>query len=549
MDFLDMRTVMFSHLLIDLVCTFVVIALWLQNRRRFQGTGLWAINFILQTSGITLILLRGVIPDSFSVILANMLIVGGMLLGYLGLARFTEQRPVQAHNYIIFAAYGGILYYFTYVIPDTFARIILFSAILLAYSLQYAWLTLLGVGREKRAITRPVGLIFCCYCLVSSTRMIGQLALPRLESDFLHSGYVDTLFVIAYQLLFVLFTYSLSFMINKRLYLDLQKQEEKFAKAFHSSPYAVALSRLSDGTLFEVNAGFEDISGYRAAEVVGKTTIDLGLWADENDRMAVTEKLSRNTRVRDVEIQFRKKTGDAVIGLLSAETIMVDGRPSLLSSISDITERKKSEEKIRALLAEKELILVEVHHRVKNNLSAIFSLLNLQASSHGDRVAAGVLHDAANRVRSMMVLYDKLYKSEDVTEIPLNRYLPPLVHEIIDIFPAKAAVRIETDVGEITVGAKTASTLGIIINELVTNAMKYAVGDRENALLQLSATERNGTVLIEFGDDGPGLPESVTIENSTGFGMQLVGMLVHQLGGSVRIERQGGTRFMIEFRE
>lgn len=549
MDFLDMRTVMFSHLLIDLVCTFVVIALWLQNRRRFQGTGLWAINFILQTSGITLILLRGVIPDSFSVILANMLIVGGMLLGYLGLARFTEQRPVQAHNYIIFAAYGGILYYFTYVIPDTFARIILFSAILLAYSLQYAWLTLLGVGREKRAITLPVGLIFCGYCLVNATRMIGQLALPRLESDFLHSGYVDTLFVIAYQLLFVLFTYSLSFMINKRLYLDLQTQEEKFAKAFHSSPYAVALSRLSDGTLFEVNAGFEDISGYRAAEVVGKTTIDLGLWADENDRMAVTEKLSRNTRVRDVEIQFRKKTGDAVIGLLSAETIMVDGRPSLLSSISDITERKKSEEKIRALLAEKELILVEVHHRVKNNLSAIFSLLNLQASSHGDRVAAGVLHDAANRVRSMMVLYDKLYKSEDVTEIPLNRYLPPLVHEIIDIFPAKAAVRIETDVGEITVGAKTASTLGIIINELVTNAMKYAVGDRENALLQLSATERNGTVLIEFGDDGPGLPESVTIENSTGFGMQLVGMLVHQLGGSVRIERQGGTRFMIEFRE
>lgn len=148
-----------------------------------------------------------------------------------------------------------------------------------------------------------------------------------------------------------------------------------------------------------------------------------------------------------------------------------------------------------------------------------------------------------------MVLYDKLYKSEDVTEIPLNRYLPPLVHEIIDIFPAKAAVRIETDVGEITVGAKTASTLGIIINELVTNAMKYAVGERENALLQLSATERNGAVLIEFGDDGPGLPESVTIENSTGFGMQLVGMLVHQLGGSVRIERQGGTRFMIEFRE
>ncbi len=129
-----------------------------------------------------------------------------MLLGYLGLARFTDKGRSRRITISFSPHIGGILYYFTYVIPDTFTRIISFSAILLAYSLQYAWLTLLGVEREKRAITLPVGLIFCGYCLVNATRIIGQLALPRLESDFLHSGYVDTLFVIAYQLLFVLFT-------------------------------------------------------------------------------------------------------------------------------------------------------------------------------------------------------------------------------------------------------------------------------------------------------------------------------------------------------
>ena len=205
------------------------------------------------------------------------------------------------------------------------------------------------------------------------------------------SGHIDALYIIAYQLLFVLFTYSLSFMINKRLYLDLQTQEEKFAKAFHSSPYAVALSSFSDGRLFEVNTGFEELTGYPAAEALGKTTIELGLWADENDRAAITGELSRNSRVRDIEINFRKKSGEAVTGLLSAEAIMVDGRRALLSSISDITERKRNEERIRALLAEKELILVEVHHRIKNNLN-YHSLLSLQAwRTTIHRVA--VLHD------------------------------------------------------------------------------------------------------------------------------------------------------------
>lgn len=549
MDFLDMRTVMFSHLLVDLICTLVVTLLWIQNRGRFNGTGLWAVDFAFQTSGVILIMLRGVIPDLFSIILANTLIVAGMLLGYLGVSRFTEHRAPQAHNYIILAAFPVLFYFFTFVTPDTSMRIIVFTLVLLIFSLQYAWLTLRGVDRVKRPITLPVGLVFCAYCAVSTARIIVQIKFDQVDSDFFKPGHLDALYIIAYQLLFVLFTYSLSFMINKRLYLDLQTQEEKFAKAFHSSPYAVALSSFSDGRLFEVNTGFEEITGYTAAEAIGKTSIELGLWADENDRMAVTEGLSRDSRVRDVEINFQKRSGEAVTGLLSAEAVMVDGRRALLSSISDITERKRNEERIRALLAEKELILVEVHHRIKNNLNTIYSLLNLQASAHNDPSASAVLHDAAHRVRSMMLLYDKLYRAEHVTEISARTYLPPLVGETVAIFPSGGSVRVEADVEDFTIKAKTASTLGIILNELVTNAIKYAVGDRKDAVLRLTAARNAETITIVFEDNGPGIPESISIENPTGFGMRLVDMLVRQLGGTVRIVRSDGTRFIVEFRE
>jgi PAS domain S-box-containing protein len=306
---------------------------------------------------------------------------------------------------------------------------------------------------------------------------------------------------------------------------------------------------MSDGRIIEVNAGFENLTGFTAREVQDKSTLDLNIWADAADRAAVVEEISKNSSLQGIELNFLKKSGEHVTGFFSAETITINNQTALLASISDITERKRTEERVKALLAEKELILIEVHHRVKNNLNAIYSLLNLQAAEHGDSSAAGALHDAAGRVRSMMMLYDKLYRSEIVTEISIDTYFPPLIDEIVGLFPGEAKPKVETAIDLIVLKAKTVSTLGIILNELITNAMKYAVRDRRDAALRLSAAGRDGTISISFEDNGPGIPESVTVENSSGFGMRLVDMLVKQMGGTVRIERHDGTRFIIKFRE
>jgi len=219
----------------------------------------------------------------------------------------------------------------------------------------------------------------------------------------------------------------------------------------------------------------------------------------------------------------------------------------VIESIRDITEQKRAEEKIRNLLREKELILKEVHHRVKNNMNTIFGLLTLQAAAQENQASRNILNDASGRVRSMMVLYDKLYRAENESAVSMKEYLPALVNEIASIFPQKALVKIETRVDDIVLNANLLSPLGIIINELITNSMKYAFAERNNGIITIIASKKEDGVSIIFEDDGSGIPEHVTFENSTGFGLQLIKMLVQQIGGSIAIERTCSSRFIIEF--
>jgi PAS domain S-box-containing protein len=136
-------------------------------------------------------------------------------------------------------------------------------------------------------------------------------------------------------------------MVNKRLLGEVKIQEEKFAKAFHSSPYAITLTRLSDGQIIEVNDSFLNIAGYRYEEVAGKTTVDLHLWDKEEDRVAAVEELSKSGKVQGREFQYRKKSGEKITGLFSAEIIPIHNQEFVLSSISDITKRKRAEEALR----------------------------------------------------------------------------------------------------------------------------------------------------------------------------------------------------------
>jgi len=214
---------------------------------------------------------------------------------------------------------------------------------------------------------------------------------------------------------------------------------------------------------------------------------------------------------------------------------------------NDITERKISEQKIESLLAEKELILHEVHHRMKNNMNIVYGLLRRQSNSLSDSSAKEVLEDAAGRIFSMMHLYDSLFQSETITELSIKTYLTHLINSIINIFPTAKSVKLVFDIDNIILKAKKLFYIGILINEIITNIMKFAFAGCDDCLIKIQIKERNNQILIMIEDNGCGIPESIEIKKSAGFGMHLVGILAEQLNGIIKIERENGSRFILEF--
>jgi len=289
--------------------------------------------------------------------------------------------------------------------------------------------------------------------------------------------------------------------------------------------------------------------GYDRDEAIGKRTIDLNVWENEKDRDAVVELLSKNRSVKGMDTRFRKKNGEFMVGNISADVIMINGEECLISCIGDVTERTRAEEKVRKLLSEKELLLKEVHHRIKNNMYSISRLLAMHAGAAKEPEAVKAIRDAVSRVQSVMVLYEKLYKSVEYNEASVRDYLPALVNDIVGIFVHSGSVEVVNEVDDFILDAKKLQTLGIIINELITNTMKYAFAGRDYGTIRIGASLNNDIVSVTVQDNGIGLPESVSFEHSTGFGFMLVGFLMEQLNGTISIEREQGTTITFSFRK
>ncbi len=216
-------------------------------------------------------------------------------------------------------------------------------------------------------------------------------------------------------------------------------------------------------------------------------------------------------------------------------------------SLSEAIEHRQREEKIRYLLKEKELILKEVHHRIKNNMGTIISLLSLQSGNIESPEAVEALETAINRIHSMLILYDKLYKGTDFQSLSVRDYLTTLTKEIVDNFDTNNSIKVETEIEEFELNSQTIFNLGIITNELITNSMKYAFPQGQTGKITVSASINNNHITISIGDDGTGIPESVNIETSEGFGFILVNMLSEQLRANIQIERKNGTKFIFTF--
>ncbi len=270
---------------------------------------------------------------------------------------------------------------------------------------------------------------------------------------------------------------------------------------------------------------------------------------DDLDRLIKEEEYAVKTvSTFKTEYRIRGSSGSiSWISLVAIPKLFGDGLICFDGIGFDITEMKNAEQKIQSLLAEKELILKEVHHRMKNYMNNISGLISLQIEETMDPVTITALEDVGRRVSSMRLLYNKLYQSADYNHMAVNNYIPSLVDEILANFPNSCKVRINKEIDDFVLDAKRLQSLGIMINELLTNIMKYAFNERDDGIINISMKVNDNSVSLIIQDNGIGIPLSINFENSTGFGMQLVSMLTKQIGGSIRIEREKGTRFILEF--
>lgn len=214
--------------------------------------------------------------------------------------------------------------------------------------------------------------------------------------------------------------------------------------------------------------------------------------------------------------------------------------------IRDVTERKEAEEKIQHSLKEKEILLKEVHHRVKNNLQIILSILNLQNAHVSDKKTLGLLRDISNRIKAMSFIHELLYQAHDFSKINFSEYISNITTNLIYSYTQKE-IELKLDVGAVFLDLDRAIPCGLIINELVTNALKYAFNEQEEGEISISLKQTNDSILLIIADNGKGFPSTVDYKNTESLGMQLVITLVQQLRGEISLDNSEGAKYTIVF--
>lgn len=301
-----------------------------------------------------------------------------------------------------------------------------------------------------------------------------------------------------------------------------------------------------DGHITRTNSAATTLLGYDGNALVGTALEDILATKGTTQRVDLRVIESAGS----VESRCKRVDGSEIPVLFSASIIHdLQGRDlGFVCVAQDITKLKEAEHQIRSSLNEKEMLLKEIHHRVKNNMQVISSLLSLQAKQIKDEQARAIFKDSQNRVKSMALIHESLYQTDDLSHIDFAEYLRKLVNHISRSYQMQTeAIKMKVNVGDIALGVDTAVPCGLIINELITNSLKYAfpAGTAGEILIDLSASD--GGYKLTLSDNGIGLPKELDIENAKTLGLKLVRTLTEQLRGQLSHSNGCGTKFEITF--
>ncbi len=338
---------------------------------------------------------------------------------------------------------------------------------------------------------------------------------------------------------------------DKKLIENAREKAENYYRALLEATPDMVVVTDSGGFITYASESAARFLGYDSPEeLIGRNNQDLFAPEDLEKIRHVGPLLTEYGFLGPLIAKVQKKTGEQRIVELNSSIVRISGKVvSYIGIMRDITDRLKLENELRQALIEKEILIREVHHRVKNNLQLIQSLLRLQSQYHDSPEVRTALKDSLSRVESIALIYESLLRSDRVDRINLDRYLERIVSYAGSLYRQEGKeIQIVADLDEVQVDLAVAHPCGLIASELVSNSIKHAFKGCRQGTIRISLKKTNGReVVLSVSDDGQGLPENFDPRVSNSFGWQIIHDLIKQLRGTLTWNRERGTEVTVTF--
>ncbi|MBN9419553.1 MAG: PAS domain S-box protein [Candidatus Eremiobacteraeota bacterium] len=330
----------------------------------------------------------------------------------------------------------------------------------------------------------------------------------------------------------------------------LQIQTDSFRNAFDYAPIGMAQVG-AQGQWLRVNRAICELVGYSEEELLKLDFQAITHPEDlDKDLSLMHQVLTGELHTYHIEKRYFHKQGHIIYIQLFVSLVRDPaGKPLyFISQIQDVTARKLTQDRLKASLHEKEVMLREIHHRVKNNLQLVSTLLYLQSDHTEDPAAAEMFKESQDRIKSMALIHERLYRSDDLDRVDFGEYLASLADDLLANYQSEDQdIRVDLAVSVPNVPIDTAIPCGLLINELISNCLKHGLRNREKGVIQVSMKTVEAQVQLRIADDGIGFPENLDFRQTSTFGLQIVQTLTDQLGGTIDLLQGKGTCFEILF--
>jgi PAS domain S-box-containing protein len=308
----------------------------------------------------------------------------------------------------------------------------------------------------------------------------------------------------------------------------------------------------AQGRVKDANPEYVRLTGRgELGRILGRSVLEWTSEADRERNLAEVEKCLATGSARNLEVDYVDEEGRFTPIEINATVVRDGDEIEIVTLCRDISERRREKRRLQLSLAEKETLLRELYHRTKNNMGVIIGLLSLQEKSIGDDRISDAFTETQNRIHAMALVHEKLYEAQNLSHLSLRDYIEDLVELLVNsyqISPSKARVRYEME--EVSITIDSAIPCGLILNELITNALKYAFpGDRKGEI-SIRLARSGDEIALDVRDDGVGLPSGFDEAKDGGMGMRIVRNLAEdQLGGVAEVRSAGGLAYRIRFVE